>query len=48
MVAGPGRPARDRTWLVAVAASLWGLSSLLREPLARELPATTIVLFEHL
>ena len=37
----------DRTWLVAVAASLWGFSSLLREPLSRELPALTVVLAEH-
>lgn len=37
----------DRTWLVAAAASLWGLSSLLREPLSRELPPLTIVLAEH-
>ena len=48
MVTAPGLQARDRTWLVALAASLWGWSSLLREPLASELPATTIVLFEHL
>lgn len=37
----------DRTWLVAAAASLWGLSSLLREPLSRELAPLTIVLAEH-
>ncbi|HEX5594573.1 MAG TPA: EamA family transporter [Micromonosporaceae bacterium] len=37
----------DRTWLVAVAASLWGFSSLLREPLARQLPALSVVLVEH-
>jgi drug/metabolite transporter (DMT)-like permease len=37
----------DRTWLVAVAASLWGFSSLLREPLSRELPALAVVLAEH-
>ncbi|MGC5583216.1 DMT family transporter [Ornithinimicrobium sp. W1679] len=42
-------PARgDRTWLVAVAASLWGLSALWRGPLAREHPALTVVLWEHL
>lgn len=54
--AGPARPASsagsagsagDRTWLIAVAASLWGLSSLLREPLSKELPALTVVLVEH-
>ncbi|MEV0155495.1 EamA family transporter [Micromonospora sp. NPDC050686] len=37
----------DRTWLVAVAASLWGFSGLLREPLARQLPALSVVLVEH-
>ena len=37
----------DRTWLVAVAASLWGLSALWRGPLARELPALAIVFWEH-
>ncbi|MFK5633120.1 DMT family transporter [Ornithinimicrobium sp. LYQ103] len=40
--------AADRTWLVAVAASLWGLSALWRGPLAQELPALTIVFWEHL
>nr|WP_306239147.1 DMT family transporter [Ornithinimicrobium cryptoxanthini] len=39
---------RDRTWLVAVAASLWGLSALWREPLARDYPALAIVFWEHL
>src|SRR5690606_27622578 len=38
---------RDRTWLVAVAASLWGLSALWREPLARDYPALAIVFWEH-
>lgn len=38
---------RDRTWLVALAASLWGFSSLLREPLSQQLPALSIVLMEH-
>lgn len=37
----------DRTWLVALAASLWGLSGLWREPLARELPSLAIVFWEH-
>jgi drug/metabolite transporter (DMT)-like permease len=37
----------DRTWLIALAASLWGFSSLLREPLSQQLPALTVVLFEH-
>lgn len=37
----------DRTWLVALAASLWGLSSLWRGPLAAEYPALAIVFWEH-
>lgn len=37
----------DRTWLVALAASLWGFSSLLREPLSRELSPLSVVLAEH-
>ena len=39
--------AADRTWMVALAASLWGVSSLLREPLSKALPALTVVLLEH-
>ena len=39
---------RDRTWLVALAACLWGSSALLREPLAGVVDASTIVLYEHL
>ncbi|REF36153.1 DMT family transporter [Thermasporomyces composti] len=42
------RAAGDRTWLVALAASLWGTSSLMRDPLKAEYPAATIVFFEHL
>lgn len=38
----------DRTWLIAVAAALWGTDGLLRQPLAGQLPATTIVFWEHL
>ncbi len=38
----------DRTWLVAVAAALWGTDGLLRLPLAGQLPAATIVFWEHL
>jgi drug/metabolite transporter (DMT)-like permease len=38
----------DRTWLVAVAASLWGFSSLLREPLSQQMPTLSLVLVEHL
>ncbi len=39
---------RDRTWLVALAACLWGTSALLREPLVGAVDASTIVLYEHL
>ena len=43
------RPAtRDRTWLVAAAAALWGTDALLRSPLAGALPAASIVFWEHL
>lgn len=38
----------DRTWLVAIAASLWGISSLWRSPLAKQYPSLTIVFWEHL
>ncbi len=44
---GPGA-GRDLTWVVALAASLWGTSALMREPLARVIDAPTIVLYEHL
>ena len=37
----------DRTWLVALAASFWGLSSLWRGPLAADYPALAIVFWEH-
>lgn len=37
----------DRTWLVAVAASFWGLSALWRSPLARDYPSLAIVFWEH-
>ena len=30
---------KDRTWLVALAAALWGTDALLRKPLADKLPA---------
>jgi drug/metabolite transporter (DMT)-like permease len=40
--------APDRTWLIAVAAALWGTDGLLRQPLAGQLPAATIVFWEHL
>ncbi len=38
---------RDLTWLIALAASMWGFSSLLRDPLSKQLPALTVVLAEH-
>ena len=38
----------DRTWLVALAASLWGLSALWRSPLAKDHPSLAIVFWEHL
>lgn len=38
----------DRTWLVAVAAALWGTDGLLRVPLAETLPSATVVFWEHL
>jgi DME family drug/metabolite transporter len=39
---------RDRTWLVALAAALWGTDALFRLPLVSEqLAAATIVLAEH-
>ena len=41
-------PGRDRTWLIAIAAALWGTDALLRLPLAGQLPAATIVFWEHL
>lgn len=40
--------APDRTWLVAAAAALWGTDALLRKPLAGQLPAATVVCWEHL
>lgn len=46
-VAGPFS-GPDRTWLVALAAALWGTDALLRLPLAGALPASTIVFWEHL
>ncbi|MCO1579420.1 DMT family transporter [Crossiella sp. SN42] len=39
---------RDRTWLVALAAALWGTDALLRVPLAQALPSATVVFWEHL
>ena len=42
-----GQTGPDRTWLVALAAALWGTDALLRAPLAGALPASTIVFWEH-
>lgn len=39
---------RDRTWLVALATALWGTDALWRMPQATELPAGTVVFWEHL
>jgi DME family drug/metabolite transporter len=39
--------ARDLTWLVALAAALWGTDALLRLPLALQVAAPTIVFGEH-
>ncbi len=39
---------RDRTWVIAIAAILWGASGVLREPLAGVVDASTIVFYEHL
>lgn len=39
---------RDATWLVAVAAAMWGLDGLLRQPLATTINPATVVFWEHL
>lgn len=38
----------DRTWLIALAAAFWGFSGLLRAPLSKAFPSSSIVLDEHL
>lgn len=38
----------DATWLVVIAASLWGLSALWRGPLAAQMPALAVVFWEHI
>lgn len=44
----PTRPrAADLTWVVAIAAAMWGLDGLLRKPLALNLQPATVVLGEH-
>ena len=48
MTAGAADARRqDRTWLIALAASLWGLSALWREPLAKQYPSLAVVFWEH-
>lgn len=42
------RGVADRTWLIAIAASMWGFSGLLRAPLSKEYASSSIVLGEHL
>jgi len=37
----------DRTWLIALAASFWGLSAIWRDPLAKQFPSLTVVFWEH-
>lgn len=44
---GPARR-RDLTWMVALAAALWGTDALLRLPLTGTYSAATIVFVEHL
>ena len=47
-IAADRAPRSDLTWLVAVAASLWGTSALLREPLLGQgLSPSLLVLCEH-
>jgi drug/metabolite transporter, DME family len=50
LVGGVDRPvtAPDRTWLIAIAVAMWGTDGLLRQPLAGQLPAATVVFWEHL
>jgi drug/metabolite transporter (DMT)-like permease len=42
-----GTRTRDLTWVVALAAALWGTDALLRLPLALQVAAPTIVFGEH-
>lgn len=43
----PGSRRTDHTWLVALAASLWGLSAIWRDPLASQFSAIAIVFWEQ-
>lgn len=47
MTAGNESRVRDLTWVVALAAALWGTDALLRLPLAQQVAAPTIVFAEH-
>jgi drug/metabolite transporter (DMT)-like permease len=47
MTAATAHTRTDRTWLIAVAASLWGLSAVWRDPLAQQFPSLSIVFWEH-
>lgn len=46
--ARPQRAPRDLTWVVALAACLWGTSAIFRDPLAGSYDAATLVMYEHL
>ena len=46
-MAAPSTRRADRTWLIALAASLWGLSAIWRDPLAQQYPSVAIVFWEH-
>ena len=48
MTIAVGRRARDLTWLVALAAALWGTDGLMRLPLAEHVAAPTVVVSEHI
>lgn len=49
MTSAPTRsaPATDTTWLVALAAALWGTDAIFRLPLAANTAASTVVFAEH-
>lgn len=49
MTSAPARTGRatDMTWLVAVAAALWGTDAIFRLPLAENTAASTVVFAEH-
>lgn len=47
MTLGSTRRARDLTWLVALAAAIWGTDAIFRLPLAQGTDASTVVFAEH-